>query len=164
MVEGVINEFSCMEVMRLLRNTVFTTAQTFMKEYVDDTKSMQQLIEDAKDSYLSAFNTLFVKDFLIKLIAGLVKEPQQTYHDENEAPLDFSTLAPTPTFLSLATFLHDLLDSRSGQLDQALGLHMEKNVYLGLVVFKERLLLFILRRTLEVLRDVLIVLPLSSKS
>lgn len=155
--------------MRQLRNTVFTTANgTYMKDYVENPKELQRLVEEAQDSYLTAFNKLFVKDLLIKLIAGLVKESASTYHDESASesspPLDYSTLTPTATFLSLASHLHELLDSRTGTIDLALGLNEERNVFLGLVAFKDRLLLFIVRRLLEVLRDVLILLPLSAKA
>ena len=44
-----------------------------------------------------------------------------------------------------------------------LGLDDEKRVYLGMVVFKERLAMFMLSRVLETLRDILLIMPLSTQ-
>ena len=57
------------------------------------------------------------------------------------------------------SFLKDLFS----QLTHSLGLDDESRVFLGLVIFKEKLMLTLLMRALEVLRDILIILPLSTK-
>ena len=50
------------------------------------------------------------------------------------------------------------------QITKELGLDDEKRVFLGLVVFKERLMMFLLSNSLNLLRDILLLLPLSSKA
>jgi uncharacterized membrane protein len=59
----------------------------------------------------------------------------------------------------LVSFLKDFFS----QLTHSLGLDDESRVFLGLVIFKEKLMLTLLMRALEVLRDLLIVLPLTTK-
>ena len=94
---------------------------------------------------------------MIKTVAGLVKEHANTY--QSDSSQDYSKLTPSPTFLSLVSFLKDLFS----QLTHSLGLDDESRVFLGLVIFKEKLMLTLLMRALEVLRDILIILPLTTK-
>ena len=70
-----ISEYSSIEVMRTLRNSVFTTAAPYFRDLVLEPKVMQDKVESIREFYHLRFQALFVKDFLIKLIAGLVKEP-----------------------------------------------------------------------------------------
>lgn len=70
-----ISEYSSIEVMRTLRNTVFTSAAPYFRDLVLEPKVMQDKVESIRKFYHLRFQTVFVKEFLIKLIAGLVKEP-----------------------------------------------------------------------------------------
>lgn len=70
-----ITEYSSIEVMRTLRNTVFTSAAPYFRDLVLEPKTMQDKVETIREFYHLKFQKIFVKDFLIKLIAGLVKEP-----------------------------------------------------------------------------------------
>ena len=47
------------------------------------------------------------------------------------------------------------------QVGKELGLEEEGRIFLGLVVFKERMAMHMLMRTLEVLRDLILHMPLS---
>lgn len=61
--------------------------------------------------------------------------------------------------MNLVMHLKDLLRL----ITKELGLDDEKRVFLGMVVFKERLALFMLSRTLETLRDVILRMPINGK-
>jgi hypothetical protein len=102
-----ISEYSSIEVMRTLRNTVFTKAAPYFRDLVLEPKVMQEKVESIREFYHLRFQTVFVKDFLIKLIAGLVKEPQQAYFSEE--PLDFAKIEPSLVFSSLVSYLKDLM-------------------------------------------------------
>jgi hypothetical protein len=128
-----------------------------MKDYVLDPKALQSTLEDVKLAYAAKFNKLFVKELLIKLIGGLVREQNQTYFSEE--PIESSKLELCHTFQALSSFLKDIFKD----VHRDIGLNDERRVFLGLVVFKERLMVYILQRTLEVLRDLIILMPVSSK-
>jgi hypothetical protein len=119
---------------------------------------MQDKVESIKEFFHSRFQKIFVKEFLIKLIAGLVKEPQAVYFSED--PLDFTKIEPSLVFTSLVSYLKDIMK----QITRELGLDDEKRVFLGLVVFKERFMMFLLSNSLDLLRDILMLLPLSTKA
>jgi len=74
--------------------------------------------------------------------------------------LDYKKIEPSQVFLHLVNFLKDMLRL----MTQELGLDDEKKVYLGLVIFKERLAMYMLGRTLETLRDILLLMPSKSES
>ncbi len=119
---------------------------------------MQDKVESIKEFFHSRFQKIFVKEFLIKLITGLVKEPQGIYFSED--PLDFTKIEPSLVFTSLVSYLKDIMK----QITRELGLDDEKRVFLGLVVFKERFMMFLLSNSLDLLRDILMLLPLSTKA
>lgn len=116
---------------------------------------MQAALETKRNIYLAKFNALFVKELLIKVVAGLVKENPATYFSEE--PLDFAKIEPSQVFQHIVQFLRDVMK----QVSRELGLEDESRVYLALVVLKERLAMFMLTRTLEVLRDIVLLMPLS---
>jgi hypothetical protein len=111
-----------------------------------------------RDKYQALFSKGFVKEILIRIVGGLVKDNNATYFSEDS--LDFAKIEPSQVFTSLLQFLKDLMR----QATKELGLDDEKRVFLGLVVFKERFMMYLLSNTLDILRDILIQLPLSSKA
>lgn len=119
---------------------------------------MQTVIEGLRAKTIERFNSLFVKEMLIKLVAGLVKEKQETYFSDEV--LDYKRIESSQVFVHLVNFLKDMLRL----LTQELGLDDEKKVYLGLIIFKERLSMYMLGRTLETLRDILLLMPSKSES
>jgi len=96
-----------------------------------------------------------VKEILIRIVSGLVKERDQTYFSE-EGVQSVSSMDPTVVFLTIVQWLREVLIR---QLSKELGLDDEKRLFYGMMEFKERLTLYLLRRTLEVLRDILLLLP-----
>lgn len=137
---------------------MFTKAAPYFRDLVIEPKLMQEKVENIREFYHLRFQKIFVKEFLIKLIAGLVKEPQTTYFSDES--LEFSKIEPSLVFTSLVSYLKDIMK----QITRELGLDDEKRVFLGLVVFKERFMMFLLSNSLDLLRDILMLLPLSTKA
>ena len=65
--------------MRALRNTIFTTANPMLRDFVAEPKELQALVEKVREGYQEYFDKAFVKELLIKIVAGLVKEQPSTY-------------------------------------------------------------------------------------
>ena len=67
---------------------------------------MQGEVENIRQMFSKKINKLLIKEILIKIVAGLVKENPQTYNSEEM--LDYNTINPTLVFQNLVAHLREI--------------------------------------------------------
>jgi len=106
--QKLITEYSTQEILGSLRLTVFSTQHiSSVVSTLANPRTVQKALDDRRSAAQERFTSLFVKEMLIKLIAGLVKERPETYFSEEL--VDFKRIEPSQVFLSLVAFLKETL-------------------------------------------------------